>query len=200
MPRPWRGRESRSSSAALNVAKTAVQTVCFWTFFLLIMPLAILSIENLLELQSWRFGSPSVHRAGVVLFIVAGSLGLWSGFTMAVHGRGTPVPFDCPPALVTAGPYGYIRNPMVVAGLAQGIAVGLMTGSWFIIGYALAGAPVWQWFVRPGEEYDLRARLGRPYDTYCANVQCWCPRLTRWRAAGHTNDLSSSPRSASRRG
>ena len=44
---------------------------------------------------------------------------------LAVRGRGTPVPFDCPPRLVIAGPYAYIRNPMAVSALAgQNIGAG----------------------------------------------------------------------------
>ena len=39
-------------------------------------------------------------------------------------------PFEvCPCELVVAGAYRYIRNPMVVAGSTQGVAVGLFAGS-----------------------------------------------------------------------
>ncbi|MBK7951112.1 MAG: hypothetical protein IPK00_20700 [Deltaproteobacteria bacterium] len=62
----------------------------------------------------------------MTLFALCGSLGLASSATMAIHGRGTPIPLDYPRELVVLGPYRVLRNPMVVAGIGQGVAVGLL--------------------------------------------------------------------------
>jgi protein-S-isoprenylcysteine O-methyltransferase Ste14 len=179
-----RGRQAREASTARNLAKTAIQTVIFWSVFLVLLPLLILRIEDVLDLRAWRFERSYTGDAqtacAVALFALCGSLGLASGATMAVRGRGTPVPLDCPRELVIRGPYRYVRNPMVVAGIGQGIAVGIFLGSWFVIGYALAGAVLWNWLVRPWEEADLLTRFGAPYEAYRRKVRCWIP----WRPRG----------------
>lgn len=157
--------------------KWVVQTAVFWGFFLFIVPWAIAWLESRFDLLGFRFASPLMRGLGVALFTIGSALGLSSGVTMAVVGRGTPIPFDCPPRLVVAGPYRFIRNPMVVAGIAQGIAAGLYLGSWPIIIYALCGAIGWNMIVRPWEERDLVARFGGSYQAYRRNIRCWIPRL-----------------------
>jgi protein-S-isoprenylcysteine O-methyltransferase Ste14 len=163
------------------VAKTLAQTVVFWTLFLAVLPAAVLAAEEAAGLAGWRFGCPAATAAGAGLFALGGALGLTSGMVMAVRGRGTPLPADCARELVVAGPYRYVRNPMAVAGLAQGVAVGLAVGSPAVVLYAVSGGPVWHLLVRPWEEADLERRFGDPYRHYRAAVRCWFPRLTAYR-------------------
>jgi len=176
-----RGREARDATAHHNLTKTALQTVLFWTTFLLLIPLVILQLDRWSNLDRWWFDCTNAQACGAVLFMLGGTLGLSSGYVMARFGRGTPWPFDCPNALVVIGPYAYVRNPMVVAGLSQGVAVGLMFGSLSIVAYSLLGAPVWHLLVRPREESDLAERFGGAYETYRYNVRCWLPRWSPYR-------------------
>lgn len=178
-----RGREARPSSRWWVVLKTLGQTVVFWSVFLFLLPAVIFAVEGRTGLNGWRFGGPACAWGGAVLFALGGSLGLASGLVMAVCGRGTPLPADCARELVVVGPYRYIRNPMAVAGLAQGVGVGLFLGSPAVVAYALVGGPVWHLFVRPWEEADLERRFGEPYRRYRAAVWCWVPCLAGYRAA-----------------
>ncbi|MGL6075492.1 MAG: methyltransferase family protein [Fimbriiglobus sp.] len=157
--------------------KTLLQLAIFWTTFLVVLPWGILWLETQFGLEFWRFPGLIPTTIGIVLFCLAGSLGLTCGITMAMVGRGTPMPTDCARELVVVGPYRYVRNPMAIAGLSQGVAVGIFLGSPAVILYALAGGPVWHVLVRPWEELDLEQRFGESYRCYRASVRCWLPRF-----------------------
>lgn len=189
----FRGREARPTTCWCIVLKTLCQTVVFWSIFLFLLPTAIFAVEGRTCLAECRLDGPGFICGGIVLFTLGGSLGLTSGFVMAVRGRGTPLPSDCARKLVVVGPYRYIRNPMAVAGLAQGLGVGLFLGSPAVLAYALAGGPVWHVFVRPWEEADLERRFGEPYRRYRAAVRCWVPCLPGYQAAGHMHAESGAP-------
>lgn len=65
---------------------------------------------------------------------------------------------------------------MAIAGIVQGMAVGLAIGSWMVVVWAAAGSLVWNQVVRPEEEADLLARFGTEYAAYRDRVRCWLPR------------------------
>jgi protein-S-isoprenylcysteine O-methyltransferase Ste14 len=163
-------REARAAGPGWNVAKTMMQTAVFWGVLLFLVPWAIVRFEG-------GFGFPPLRWLGAAVFAVASALGLASGYTMAVAGGGTPLPLDHPRRLVVRGPYAVVRNPMAVAGIAQGCAVGLFAGSYGVIAYSILGALVWHFGVRPFEERHLRARFGEEYDAYRRRVGLWLPRL-----------------------
>jgi len=161
-----------------HVAVTLMQTVVFWSTFLFIIPFAIQFVERGLGLKPFRF--PFQHVVAAAGFIFASIIGLSSGITMSYRGEGTPLPTQCPRKLVVSGPYRYVRNPMACAGLAQGFFVGVYIGSWCTLAYVVSGFFVWNYFVRPVEEEDLRARFGGDFETYCRHVRCWFPRFRPW--------------------
>lgn len=183
-----RGREARPAPAAWNVAKTLIQTACFWTFFLFVVPPLILAIEEACGLAAWRLSWPPSRVIGVILFLACGTLGVWSGVTMAIIGAGTPIPFDCPRRLVIRGPYRFVRNPMVIAGIGQGISIAIFYGSAAVLVYAISGAIVWNAIIRPWEERDLAARFGVEFEDYRRRIACWIPS----RAASVTSPAGRS--------
>ncbi|MDY7092398.1 MAG: isoprenylcysteine carboxylmethyltransferase family protein [Acidobacteriota bacterium] len=155
--------------------KTGLQTVLFWSFFLLVMPWALIEVERALGIPRLSFSLPPAIPWTV--FALAGTLGLLSGATMAVAGLGTPLPMDGARRLVTTGPYAHIRNPMTVAGLTQGACVGVWLHSPLTLAYVLAGGMIWNFFVRPIEERYLEAEFGAPFRRYREAVPCWWFRL-----------------------
>lgn len=154
---------------------TLGQTVIFWSVFLWVLPMGIVELEHDCGINGFEhaFQTP----ASIGLFVTASCLGLWSGVTMATHGNGTPLPTATAPRLVLAGPYRFVRNPMAVAGIVQGVAVGWYLGSHAVIVYSLAGAVLWHIAVRPAEEADLKLRFGEPFNEYQRRVRLWIPTL-----------------------
>lgn len=170
-----RGREAPECSPAANLARTLLQAALFWAFFFWIVPGALFRLEARLGITAWRFGATWSRITGIGLFAIGGALGLGSAIALALQGAGTPLPLDCPRKLVVRGPYRFVRNPMAVAAVVQGVAVGLLLGSPLVIAYAVLGGPVWHFVVRPWEEDDLEQRFGDHYRHYRGRVRCWIP-------------------------
>jgi protein-S-isoprenylcysteine O-methyltransferase Ste14 len=169
------GRSRRS-----DVLRTFAQIVVFWGLGLVVLPIVIRLLE-----QRWAVGiafPPAALPVGLGLLVLASALGIGSAVVMSTLGEGTPLPSAMPHRLVVAGPYRWVRNPMAVAGIAQGAAVGLILSSWLVVLYAVAGAVVWNLVIRPHEEADLERRFGDEFDRYRAAVRCWVPRLRPVRA------------------
>lgn len=169
------------AGAARNVLTTFGQIVVFWGVCLVVVPLVLAALE-----ERWRVApalpAPAVAvvvAAGAVLLVLASALGIWSAVTMSTLGDGTPLPSASTNRLVIAGPYRWVRNPMAIAGIAQGVAVGLLLSSWLVVVYALAGSLVWNYAIRPFEEADLEQRFGAAFDRYRRAVRCWLPRVPR---------------------
>lgn len=168
------GWEARPAGPAVNLARTFAQALLFWAFFFGLVPMLLHAAERALGVPG--FASPGWRAAGIGLFLIAGAANVATAVTLALVGRGTPLPLACPRGLVVTGPYRYVRNPMALSALTQGAAVGLYLGSPLVILYAAAGAIAWQLFVRPWEEVDLEERFGDEYRRYRASVRCWVPR------------------------
>ncbi len=177
---------ARVNGVAWNIAKTLLQSAVFWALFLAVIPIAIHQLESRAGIPQLRFGAAASESIGTkqlasgwIMFALCGSLGLTSGITMAVLGSGTPLPLDTARKLVVRGPFRWVRNPMAVAGIGQGIAVGVILGSWSVVLYSLAGALIWHRWVRPHEEADLLDRFGDDYRRYQENTGLWIPKLRR---------------------
>lgn len=180
---PFSFRLAKTGSTSAHVARTTGQVIVFWGLFLAVFPVIIAFVE-----RSWNLHLPlpdAARWAGLALLIAASALGLWSAAAMSTRGEGTPLPSATARRLVTAGPYRFVRNPMALAGIAQGAAVGLILDSWLVVVYALCGSLVWNWVVRPLEEADLEERFGGEYAEYARAVRCWMPRLRPYAPVAH---------------
>lgn len=141
----------------------------------MVLPLAVVAMERRLGISSFSFvGQKAV---GLALILGFSALNLWSGGVLSRRGEGTPLPLECPRKLVVSGPYSYVRNPMAIAGLGQGLGVVVLLGSWFGLLYVALGVMVWQFGARPPEERDLSTRFGQSYARYRESVRCWWPRV-----------------------
>lgn len=165
------------STPSMNVVFTFTQIVVFWGLFLVVFPLVIVVLE-----RRWAVALPFpafIVPFGVIVLIAASALGISSAAVMSTLGDGTPLPSAMPNRLVIAGPYLWVRNPMALSGIVQGVAVGLVLSSWLVIAYAMAGSLLWNYAVRPLEEYDLEQPFGDGFRRYRETVRCWIPRVPK---------------------
>ena len=164
--------ESKSSKLWINLSKTMVQVICVWTVTLVFFPWVIVKAFKLSPI------SDNLHfTIGIILFTLFSSLGVFSAITIVREGKGTPIPADQTKKLVSTGPYKYVRNPMAIAGLGQGIAVSVYLNSIHVFIYVIIGGIIWQIAVRPLEENDMLERFGPDYENYRKKVKCWIPKL-----------------------
>lgn len=178
---PFAFESSHTRVRSRLLVHTTVQIVIFWGVFLVIIPLIINAFEDRWDL-AYKFPI-LVVVTGFALLAFSSVIGVWSARAIANFGSGTPLPSQMAHHLVTRGPYAFVRNPMAIAGIVQGVAVGLLIGSWLIIVYALIGSFLWNWLIRPHEEADLCERFGDEYRDYADRVGCWWPQLSRAESA-----------------
>jgi protein-S-isoprenylcysteine O-methyltransferase Ste14 len=182
-------RRSTEAKTGWILTKTFSQIVVVWTLILFVFPTLIVQVETKLGIPQFTF--PFQKTLAVILFLAISSLGVSGAYTMAKIGRGTPLPLDTASRLVVAGIYSFVRNPMAISGIGQGLAVGLFLGSPLVLLYALMGGVIWQLIFRPLEEQDLSENFGADYEAYRKNVRCWIPRLKPYQIEG-TADSSNS--------
>lgn len=175
-------RVARAAATAQHVAATAFQIAAFWSTFLWILPAAVQRLGTMVGEPS--FALPWLAWFGPLLFALASGLGLASAFWMCTRGHGTPLPMATARDFVDSGPYRWLRNPMALAGIAQGFAVGLWRDSPLVVLYATAGGFLWHTAARPPEERDLLARFGARYADYRRTVPLWLPRFGSRRGDG----------------
>ena len=109
------------------------------------------------------------------LWILGGSMLLWSFWNFFREGRGTPAPVDPPKELVAVGFYRYVRNPMYVGVLLILFGYFLWFGYWSILAYSgfIFGAT--HLFVTLYEEPTLKKKFGAAYEEYLRRVPRWIP-------------------------
>jgi len=96
-------------------------------------------------------------------------------------GDGTPAPWEPPKNLVVAGPYRYVRNPMITGALLILLGETILFNSWLLFLWMtifLTGNMIYFPLV---EEKGLKQRFGEPYVEYMAHVPRWIPRFEAWR-------------------
>jgi protein-S-isoprenylcysteine O-methyltransferase Ste14 len=120
---------------------------------------------------------------GAVLLVLGSILCAWC-VLMFRKAKGTPVPFNPPKQLVVAGPYVWMRNPMVTGVFTGLFGIGFMLHSVSIVViwtplYVLAHAVE----LKKVEEPELERRFGAAYTEYRQTVPMFIPRPWRRRSA-----------------
>lgn len=148
--------------------------------WLVALPASLLFFEH--GQLAVEINGPFHAHAGTVVFAVGMLLALLSGYYLIEKGKGTPLPLDPPRALVSTGPYAYVRNP-------QGIAMTLM-----VAGEVIAVRSSLLWLVLPltwfylevlfggWEDRQLFKLHGPRYLLYRTRVRKWLPKFAKTRS------------------
>jgi protein-S-isoprenylcysteine O-methyltransferase Ste14 len=147
-------------------------------FILLVFSLVVIGflVDKLLGIDDLLPGWFSFILAPL-FFLAAVILIGWSVLTF-FRAKGTPVPFNPPPRLVTIGPYAHVRNPMLTGVFALLLGIGglLRSGSLlFIITPLFILAMVLE--LKHIEEPELTKRLGQDYIEYRKRTPMFFPNL-----------------------
>jgi protein-S-isoprenylcysteine O-methyltransferase Ste14 len=182
-------RRANNAKTGWILTKTFAQIIIVWSLILFVFPVLIVRLEMKLGISQFVFPGQKILAA--ILFCVISLIGISGAYTMAKIGRGTPLPLDAASRLAMVGIYSYVRNPIAISGIGQGLAVGLFLGSPLVLIYALTGAFIWQVIFRPLEESDLLKTFGADYAQYCRNVRCWIPRMKPYQIEGVADSSNS---------
>jgi protein-S-isoprenylcysteine O-methyltransferase Ste14 len=147
-----------------------------YALFATLFVIASLFVDKLFKFSSFPVSPINIYFS--VPFILVGLFLIgWSQFNF-FRVKGTPVPFNPPPKLVTAGPYAYVRNPMLsgIFILLFGIAFAFRSISLLFI-----FTPLFIIFnvmeIKAVEEPELEMRLGKDYLEYKKKTPMFFPGI-----------------------
>ena len=183
----WRTRLidlSYSAATSRKQIRTLLAPLGALIFFtvVILMVLLFLRIDGWLHLPAFPVG-PWNLALSVPLLALGLILVVWSNANF-FRAKGTPVPLNPPPKVVTTGPYAQVRNPMLTEVflllfgfgiLARSISVTFLLTPLFILLNVLE--------LKAIEEPELEKRLGVEYLEYRKRTPMFFPRLKQRRPA-----------------
>ena len=111
------------------------------------------------------------------ILILGGLICMWTAFAF-IRTRGTPVPFNPPPKLITTGLYRYSRNPMLLGLFIVLLGLGLLLGSLSLI---FIFTPIFivinVLYLKAIEEKEMAKKFGRQYLEYKKRVPMFFLKL-----------------------
>jgi len=148
----------------------------------IVIPAPILALTDDFNL-GWGLGLSVDILIGIVGFmiiIVGLYLLIYTIRLFSTIGKGTLAPWSPPQKLVVAGPYRYVRHPMISGVLLVILGESTIFGSLVIFSWFALFFVVNVVYFRLSEEPGLVKRFGEDYTHYKNNVPSWIPRLRPW--------------------
>jgi protein-S-isoprenylcysteine O-methyltransferase Ste14 len=146
----------------------------FYALLTLSFVVIALQVDRLFGITD-LFPKPLSIFLALLLFSSALFLIGWSVLNF-LRAKGTPVPFNPPPQLVTTGPYAYVRNPMLTGVFALLFGFGALFGS---VSLVVVFTPLFifinVWELKAIEEPELEKRLGVKYIEYRKRTPMFFP-------------------------
>jgi len=147
-----------------------------------IFGLFMISFVVLAKISDKVFNFPTISNlyGSIPLIFFGFILTGWSVFHF-LKVKGTPVPLNPPPKLVSSGPYSYARNPMLTGIFFIMFGIGLWIGSLSLI---MVFTPLFILLntleLKKIEEPELEKRLGRTYLEYKQKTPMFIPSFKHY--------------------
>ena len=152
----------------------------FYGVFTAVFVVVALQVDKWLKLPKLLPNTLNLVVSLPILSLALFMMG-WSVFNF-LKVKGTPVPFNPPPTLVTTGPYAHVRNPMLTGIFLLLFGFGALFRS---ISLVLLFTPLFifinAWELKAIEEPELEKRFGREYIEYRKRTPMFFPSLKEWK-------------------
>ena len=149
---------------------------CFYALLTFFFVILAMQVDRLLGISD-VFPRPLSNALALPIFLIALFLIGWSVLNF-LRVKGTPVPFNPPPQLVTTGPYAYVRNPMLTGVFTLLFGFGVLLGSAsLLVIFTPLFILVNVWELKVIEEPELLKRLGQDYIDYQNTTPMFFPDL-----------------------
>ena len=146
----------------------------FFGLFTTLFVVAALLVDKFLNLPHLVPGSLNISLSLPVILCGLFLIG-WSAFQFLKE-KGTPVPFNPPPRLVTKGPFAFVRNPMITGVFILLLGLGILIRS---VSLVFLFTPLFilfnYWELKAIEEPELVKRLGDEYVDYRKRTPMFIP-------------------------
>ncbi|MFQ6052229.1 MAG: methyltransferase family protein [Candidatus Hydrothermarchaeota archaeon] len=167
--------KAATGTSKIRALLTPVGLVFFFTVIVLLIVVS-LQVDKFLDFPK-PLSPPLNMVVSVPILAIGLFLDLWS-ILQFIKVKGTPVPFNPPPRLVTTGPYANVRNPMLSGVFILLFGLGVLFQS---ISLVFIFTPVFILLnvleLKAVEEPELEKRLGKEYVEYRKRVPMFIPSL-----------------------
>ncbi len=151
--------------------KTIVYGVVFILVFWISIPLALLFLNNYLNLPVLDIFY--LKLLGILLLVLDPLIFFYCSNLFMKHGKGTPIHIDSPKKFVAKGIYKYSRNPIYIGHIFGFLGIALIFGQLLLFVYVPLIFLTIHLIVIFIEEPHLKRKFGKSYDEYRKKVHRW---------------------------
>jgi protein-S-isoprenylcysteine O-methyltransferase Ste14 len=176
-PPVWLGRKMLDRQPTASRASW----ITIFVHYALIILLGVPLIRAVVTHQNWPdWTLPIPVEIGLLLVIVTGAATLLTIVNLALKGLGAPFAIALSRKLAVDWLYAWTRSPMVVAGLAFLLALGIwFQSALFVLWVLILFTPAYLVFLKMYEERELEIRFGASYLEYKSRTPMLFPRKPR---------------------
>ncbi|MDP4221877.1 MAG: methyltransferase [Bacteroidota bacterium] len=173
-PLVWLGRKVLDRHQTIGHAEWTTTFVHFSLGFTFGIPI-VRAVTTYRDWSGWILPIPSV--IGLFLVVITGTAFLMTVINLALKGFGAPFFIALSKKLAADWMYAWTRNPMVLAGLAFFLSLGIWFQSMlFVLWVLIFFAPALLFFIEVYEERELELRFGASYQDYKSRTPMLFPK------------------------